>query len=227
VTIPPTTAIAWRPAFRIVPSRFPTIDLFERVADPADWEMLIELEILTNPRMRDEIGDVGLVPLADRVSGPGSTPIMAAFTHLNPDGTRFSDGSYGVFYAARERATAIDETVFHREIFLTRTAFRPLDLDMRVYAVDVCGELHDLRHATDPAVYAPNTYHASQELGAQLRRGGSNGIAYRSVRRSGGTCAAVFRPRLLSRCRIDRHLTYRWDGARISVVYQKSSARRR
>ena len=31
---------------------------------------------------------------------------MAAFTHLNPEGSRFSDGSYGVYYAAHTLATA-------------------------------------------------------------------------------------------------------------------------
>jgi hypothetical protein len=213
--------IGWLPAYRIVPSRFPTIDIFERIGDPADWEALIDLEIETNPRFRDEVGDITLVPAAERVTGPGSSPIMAAFTHLNPEGSRFSDGTYGVFYAARERETAIDETVYHREIFLTRTTFRPLDLDMRVYAVDVRGELHDLRTAKAPDVYATDRYDASQALGTQLRRDRSNGIVYRSVRHDGGTCAAVFRPPLLSRCRIDRHLTYRWNGARVSVVYEK------
>ena len=47
---------------------------------------------------------------------------MAAFTHLNPEGSRFSDGSWGVFYAAHSVATAVEETVYHRERFLAATA---------------------------------------------------------------------------------------------------------
>jgi hypothetical protein len=221
------SSIAWQPAYRIVPSRFPTIDIFERIADPADWDALIELEVATNPRVREEIGELDLVPLGDRVAGPGSTVIMAAFTHLNPEGSRFTNGTYGVFYAARDRETAIDETVYHREIFLRGTAFRPLDLDMRVYAVDVAGEFHDLRAAELPDIYAPDNYAAAQALALRLRDGGSNGIVYRSVRHAGGHCVAVFRPRLLSGCRIDRHITYRWDGTRIDVVYEKRALRRR
>jgi hypothetical protein len=220
------SSIAWQPAYRIVPSRFPTIDIFERIADPADWDALIESEVATNPRVREEIGELDLVPLGDRVAGPGSTVIMAAFTHLNPEGSRFTNGTYGVFYAARERQTAIDETVYHREIFLRGTAFRPLDLDMRVYAVDVAGEFHDLRAAELPDIYAPDGYGAAQALALRLRDGGSNGIVYRSVRHAGGQCVAVFRPRLLSSCRIDRHITYRWDGTRIDVVYEKRALRR-
>jgi hypothetical protein len=52
---------------------------------------------MTNPRLREEAGNLTLVPLEDRVSGPGTTPIMAAFTHLNPEGSRFSGGSFGVY----------------------------------------------------------------------------------------------------------------------------------
>ncbi len=36
--------------------------------------------------------------------------VMAPFTHLNPKGSRFSDGSYGVYYAAKRLSTAIAET---------------------------------------------------------------------------------------------------------------------
>jgi hypothetical protein len=126
-----------------------------------------------------------------------------------------------VFYAAQERETAVDETVYHRERFFRRTALRPLDTDMRVYAVDVAGDFHDLRDAGLPDVYAPDRYDASRALAAGLRSGGSNGIVYRSVRRPQGRCIAVFRPKRLSRCRIDRHLTYHWNGTRISVVYEK------
>jgi hypothetical protein len=66
---------------------------------------------------------------------PGRQPIMAAFTHLNPVGDRFTDGSYGVFYAGLTLATAIDETRHHRTHFLQATDEPAQELDMRVYAV--------------------------------------------------------------------------------------------
>ena len=47
---------------------------------------------------------------------------MAAFTHLNPDGSRFSDGRYGVFYAARSLDTAVAETMHHRANFMAATS---------------------------------------------------------------------------------------------------------
>jgi hypothetical protein len=64
------------------------------------------LEQLTNPRVRDEVGDIALVPPEERVSGPGASYVMAAFTHVNPKGSRFSDGSFGVYYVAAALETA-------------------------------------------------------------------------------------------------------------------------
>ena len=113
-----TARILWTPCWRIIPSRFPPIQLFERVADLADLEAIIALEAMTNPRLRDEIGDIQLVPPEERIAGPGTSVIMAAFTHLNPAGSRFSDGSYGVYYAGMTLETAIRETTHHREAFM-------------------------------------------------------------------------------------------------------------
>ncbi len=48
--------------YQVIPSRYPQINLFERVSDPQDWNVLYEVESLTNPRLRDEVGDIRLVP---------------------------------------------------------------------------------------------------------------------------------------------------------------------
>ena len=217
--------VSWLPSYRIIPSRFPPVNLFERVADPEDWEAIIEVESLTNPRLRDEAGDVSLVSIDERISGPGTSIIMAAFTHLNPAGSRFTDGTYGVFYTTPDLETAIAETKHHRERFMRETNEDPLHLDMRVYLVDLDAELHDIRgkQGTEALVYHPEKYATAQNLARTLREKGSNGIVYSSVRRAGGECAAVFRPRVLSNCRQERHLSYVWDGAQIRDVYEKRS----
>ena len=49
-----------------------------------------------------EVGELRLVAPDERISGPGTSVVMAAFTHLNPEGSRFSDGTYGVFWDGRE-----------------------------------------------------------------------------------------------------------------------------
>lgn len=224
---PPVTRIAWMPCWRLIPSRFPPIQLFERVADPEDLEAIFALEALTNPRLRDEVGEIRLVPPADRISGPGASIIMAAFTHLNPAGSRFSDGSWGVYYAARDLETAIAETRYHRSRFLAATVEPPIEIDMRVYLADLAGDLHDARRgiwedeSRRSAVHDPDDYAAGQALARALRADGSNGVVYDSVRHAGGTCAGVFRPPLLSSPRQERHLCYVWDGTAISTVYEK------
>lgn len=223
----PLREVVWRPCYRVIPSRFPPVDLFERIAPPEDWDALIELESLTNDRLRDEIGEIRLVAPEDRIVGPGSHFVMAAFTHFSPYGGRFHDGTFGAYYAARDRDTAIAETIWRRAQFLARTSEPPMHLDMRLLEADLAGELHDLRGLAPvlPEVYDAEDYRASQAIGRELRSRGSGGIAYDSVRSPGGECAAVFRPRLLSRCRESRHLTYYWDGKRIAHVYEKKPYR--
>lgn len=221
----PTANVQWTPCYRIIPSRFPPVSIFDEVADPADLEAVFIIEAMTNDRLRDEAGDISLVPPEDRISGHGSTPIMAAFTHLNPQGDRFTDGSYGVFYAALSLDTAVAETRHHRTHFLAATQEPAQELDMRVYAVDLAASLHDIRgqYTEFEPFYHREHYGDSQRLALQLRGQGSDGIVYRSVRQQGGECAAVFRPRLLSNCRQERHLCYVWDGQAIKNIYEKRS----
>jgi hypothetical protein len=168
------------------------------------------------------VGELNLVPLADRVSGPNASIVMAPFTHLSPQGTRFTDGRFGAYYAAESLDTAIAETRFHRENFLRATQEAPLELEMRCYLADVACELHDLRgrQIELPDIYDPASYVASQKLGRELRDAGSNGIAFDSVRRAGGQCLAIFRPRLVQNVRQNVHLRYAWDGIAISEVYE-------
>ena len=221
----PVTQVTWLPSWRIIPSRFPPIQLFERVTDPADLEAVLALESLTNDRIRAEVGQLDLIPPEDRLAGPGTSAIMAAFTHLNPAGSRFSDGTYGVYYAGNTLETAIAETCYHREVFMRATNEGPMELDMRVYLTDLDAPLHDIRGLREilPTVYAAEDYSASQALGLQLRAQQSWGIAYDSVRHAGGECVGIFRPLALRNCRQERHLCYVWDGTRIRTIYRKSA----
>ncbi|MEI7035194.1 RES family NAD+ phosphorylase [Fulvimonas yonginensis] len=223
--LPPVKRVRWSHAYRIVPSRFPPVGVFDRVADPADLEAVFAIEALTNPRLREQAGVLALVPRDRRISGPGSTPVMAAFTHLNPEGSRFSDGSWGVFYAAHSVATAVEETVYHRERFLAATAEPPCEIQMRCYRTHLHCKLHDLRGGW-PAAHDPHSYAGGIALARALRAAGSNGIVYDSVRHAGGECVAAFYPDVVAPCVQAQHLIYRWDGTRIAQVLQVSELRR-
>ena len=208
-----------------MPTRYPAINLFDRVASADDFEALYALEAMSNERLRDELGQVERVPREERLFGPGSGPIMAAFTHVNLMGSRFSAGSYGVFYAARERATAVAETRYHHGRFLRATAQVPMHLSMRLYSVAIEARLHDLRTAgsVDAAVYNPDDYSVAHALGARLHAAGAAGVAYRSVRHERGQCVGLFKPRGASACLHAAYLLYAWDGQRFSDVYEKTA----
>lgn len=215
--------IRWAQACRIVPTRHPSVYLFDRVAGPEDFEALYALESMTNDRVRDEVGHIHLVAPQDRIFGPGTGPIMAAFTHLNPLGSRFSDGSFGVFYAAADRATAVAETRYHHGRFLAATAQGPMHLPMRLYKVSIDARLHDLRppDAAPEAIYHPDDYRAAQSLGRQLHDQGSAGVAYRSVRQPGGQCVGLFKPTGARSCVHAAVLLYAWNGKAFTDVYEK------
>lgn len=224
---PPTARVAWRRTYRIIPARYPPVALFERIADPADWDALLEVESLTNERIRDEVGDVRLVAPEDRVSGPGASWVMGAFTHTGFP-SRFSDGSYGVYYTADRREGAVVESSYHAGRFLAATREGPCELAMRVLIAGIDAVLHDLRRAAPRfgRIDDPDDYRAGQALGRELRAAGSNGILYRSVRLPGTECAAAFRPRVVRPLpRGDVHLRYHWNGARIDRYWDYAAER--
>lgn len=222
-----TSAVHWPDSCRLVASRFPPVSLFDDVADAADLEVVFAIEALGNPRLRDEVGELKLVPPEQRIAGPGTSPIMAAFTHLNPEGSRFSDGSWGVYYAAAALDTAVAEVAHHRARFLARTHEPPIEVDLRCYRVTVHAALIDLRQRNaEPAVAPlvdPDHYAAGQAFAAQQRATGVAGIVYDSVRHAGGQCVALFTPRAtVPPARQGEHVTLQWDGQRIAGWYLKS-----
>ena len=215
-------SLAWTPAFRVIPTRFPAVNLFDRVASPEDFEALYALEAMTNDRVRTEVGDLDLVPREERRFGPGYGPIMAALTHLNPQGSRFSDGTYGVFYCARSRETAIAETRYHSGLFLAATQEPPMRQQMRLYTVMAQGDVVDLRIAesVDASVLSPNDYTSGQALGRAAREAGAPGIVYPSVRDAGGECLAAFKTTLLRDCHHAAYLEYNWNGSAVDIVFE-------
>ena len=223
----PTRLLHWPQAWRIIASRYPPIDLYEKLTpDTAVWEALIALEQLTNPRVRDQAGDISLVPAEHRISGPGASYVMASFTHLNRKGSRFSDGSYGVFYLASSLETAIAETIHHFEAFARAANDPPREEAMRVLVCEVAGTFDDtnqLKPAEQAAVLDPNSYAASQAFAKAIRTAGSIGIVYTSVRLPGNECVAAFRPNAITLpVNQERHLLYHWNGKRVDRYFDYS-----
>lgn len=225
-TTVPISDINWPGAVRIIRSIHPPIDLFEDIADPADWPLLISAEQKTNPRLIENIGALDLVPEDRRVGGLGASYLMAPFTHVSLDrSTRFSDGSFGVLYVGRQFETALLETIHHHSRFMARTNEAPgWTSQFREIVLDIDARLHDLRTTEGyEKMLEPDDYSASQMLGAALRSSGSGGITYTSVRHDGGECTGLFYPDLAANPRQGRHLDYHWDGARVDLYRDTGS----
>lgn len=218
----PLSNIRWTPCFRIIANRYPPINFFETLSDdPTEWEMLLDVARLTDPSV--DPGNIAALEPEDRLNTPGAVWILPSFTFHDPNGTRFSTPSFGAYYAALELETAIHETVHRRTLFMQATNEAAQDLDQLVILADLQGNLDDIRLMSGALanVYDPTNYQASQQLADTLRTAGSLGIVYQSVRNMSGECVAVWRARVLSNGREDRHITYQWDGAKITGYFDK------
>lgn len=223
----PVRSVAWKGARRIIRSVHPPIDLFEDIADPADWPLLIAAEQKTNPRLMETLGAIDLVPPEHRVSGPGASYLMAPFTHASRDRpSRFTNGDYGVLYAAGRFETALAETVHHHARFMARTTEpEGWTSQFREIVLDIDLEAHDLRSGGGAfdSVLDPESHAAGQTLGATLRAAGGKGIAYPSCRHRGGECAALFHPDLAAHPIQGRHLDYHWNGTRVDFYREAAT----
>lgn len=208
----------WRKAYRLINSSFPPLSVFEDTLSSDDLDIAFALEAMTNDRLREEAGALQRVAPGDRVSGPGSTAVMAAFTHIgNP--SRFSDGTYGVYYCANSIDAAIAETKFHQERFLAATREASVEITMRAYVNKVIKPLIDVRdmpelHQPDPAAYGN-----SQAFAREQRDGKTWGLLYRSVRLDGHECVAAFRPQAVSLPVQGPHLRYVWDAKAGAITH--------
>ena len=184
-----------QPSYRLIPSRFPPVGLFDTVATAADLEAVMELAGWTNDRLLVE--RLQRLPQEEWVFGrPNSSIVMATFLHVAPGGMRFNGPELGAWYAAASLTTSVVEVAHHMRREAVATGQATLSRTFRVYSarlegdfVDICGE-----QAAKPDVYASGDYGASQQFGEEMRAAGEDGILFDSLRHEGGINIAAFRP---------------------------------
>ena len=208
-------------AYRLVNSKYPPATLFEDVANADDFEALYALQALTNPRLRTLVGDLGLVPQAQIPFGiPGCSYAMAPFTHLSPDGSRFSDGRFGVLYLADTLDTAIAEVRHHQGLYWAKVS--ALNYDRFVFRGLSCSfsdaGMHDATALplSDP-IYAPDDYSHARQLGRAAMEAKSPGLRYHSVRAPGAVCWGLLTPRPVTAIQQTAHFEMIWSGQILSV----------
>jgi hypothetical protein len=183
------------PTWRLIPSKFPPIGLFDSVATAADLEPVMELAGWTNDRLVAE--RIGRLPQEEWVYGrPNASVVMAAFLHAAPGGMRFNGSDLGAWYASAAIPTAIAEVGHHlrREAAATGGV---LARTYRAYSARLAGAYLDLRgrQATRADIYASDSYAAGQALGEAIRASGGSGVLFDSLRHIGGVNVAAHRPR--------------------------------
>lgn len=210
-----------RQSYRLINSKFPPISLFEDVADADEFASLFALQALTNPRLQNEVGSLELIPRQQIPFGiPGCSYAIAPFTHVNPDGSRFSDGRFGVLYLADTMQTALAEVSYHQQrywqqvpdLHYERFVLRGLSCQFEQAG---CYDATRLPR-TDP-IYHPDNYAAARALGIAAQQTTASGLRYHSVRNQGATCWALFSPqpvRAIVQC---AHYEMIWNGGITAV----------
>jgi hypothetical protein len=211
-----TTRIVWRRTCRLVPSRYPPVGLFDRIASPDDLTAIIELEGWTNDRVSGELGLLTNIARGEWVLGrPMATVVMAPFCHLAEGGGRFSVRDRGAWYAGRSFDTALAESIYHRTKELEEVGAYETRVEVRLYHADFSAAFHDVRGPDRrfARFHDPDDYEPSQEFGQELFEAGSNGVLYRSIRHPGGECLVCYRPRVVLNVRAAAHYEYKWEGS--------------
>lgn len=199
--------------FRLIPSRFPPVDVYENIVSSDRVESLVAVENLTNPRLqaaqRLTQHYTNLQPDSPRLQNWNHAP----FAYSNPEGSRFFSPERPCLELADCRQTALAISVARREKFLFRTKEPPTGLDMRMLKTPTSGRFMDLRHLS-----LDLSRQDRWKLGADLPAS-VQGILFRPPERPSATCLAVLDNSALGRSVQTEHYRYVWGGAEITKLY--------
>ena len=196
-------------------------DLFDDLTeDPAEWLLAHKVEGEVKPppyRSR--------TPLIDRPFEDAQWFNAIAWPFKHWQASRFSDGTYGVWYGSDSVETTVYESVYHwYKGLLCDAGFDRQEViaERKVYWVACGAALLDLRAASNeyPDLLHPSDYSFCQSVGARIHREGHPGLLTPSVRRSAGENVVVFNPGVLSNPRLNGQLTYRLEGEQVVVEKQ-------
>jgi RES domain len=191
-------------------------DLFDDLStDPAESALAQRVEAQVRPPAY-----TSAQPVIDRPFEEAAWFDAIAWPFEHWRASRYSDGSFGVWYGATSAQTTVWETAYHWvHGLLADAGFQhgPVTIERKLYAVACDAALPDLRRATPRELLRSSDYTTPQALGRRLHHEGHPGLLVPSVRHAGGEVAMVLRQAVLSRPRFQAALSYRLEGGTIRV----------
>ena len=216
-----TLADVHQDAVRNIVSLRQSQDLFDDLTDdPSEWLLAQEVEERIRPppyRSR--------TPIIDRPFEDAEWFNAITWPFKTWQASRFSDGSFGVWYGSESVETTVFESAYHWYRGLLSDAGydrQGVIAERKVYSVACSAALLDMRKAAlaHPDLLHPSDYAFCQSLGTRIHREGHPGLLTQSVRRPAGENLVIFNPGVLSNPRLNCPLTYRLDGQQIVVEKQ-------
>lgn len=193
-------------------------DLFDDLTDdPEAWQAAQLLEMETKPKLFNSHQ-----PVIDRPFEEAEWNAAIGYPFLNSSQSRFSDGSFGVWYGADSIETTVYETVYHwQNTLLDDAGFNKpgVEIQRKIYMVQCDSLLIDLRPEikSHPELLHPTDYSTTQSIGRKLHREGHPGLITNSARIRHGDVYAIFTPKVLSNPAHTCYLTYRTTATGVEV----------
>ncbi|MEM6889768.1 MAG: RES family NAD+ phosphorylase [Pseudomonadota bacterium] len=198
--------------FLLIPSRFPPIRLYERIAGDFH-DAVTDLEALTNPRLRQKEQIIEASALDDK-SPSLQNWNHAPFAYFNPEGSWFFPPQTPCLEVSADIQTALAVSVAKRTRFLSQTDQDKLNLDMRVLSRRISGRFLDARGLDVPMDEAKRW-----ALGEEIFARDVDGVIFNSLERPIGDRYAVLNGDCLERAVQGDHYRYVWDGSEIKELY--------
>lgn len=201
---------------RLIPSRFPPVDVYQRLGSPEFAQLAKEIEDKTNPRLKAKswmVGKAGVTDASPRVQNWNHAP----FAYRNPEGTTWLNAGYGALEMVDGERAALAWALRRREAFLARTQEPPIGIDMRMLVTPVKGVFDDLR-GSDPSLTEKERW----MRGDALYKQGSKGIVFTPGEHPRVCAICVFSSEALGSSTQAKHYRFLWDGAQIRMIYDFS-----
>ena len=195
-------------------------NVFDDLSERADeWKVAEQVQDEVGlPRHRSK------TPIIDRPFEDANWLNAIHWPLKNNQQSRFSDGTFGVWYGSETIETTVYESAFHWYSGLLSAAGFEREVvvsERTIYSVTCEASLLDCRKAVSafPELLHPSDYSYTQSVGARIHHEGHPGLIMQSVRRTDGENIAVFNPAVLTNPREIGHLTYKLD--RDSIIVEK------